>query len=54
MAIPKFKNEPLTDFSKPAARKAMQQALAKARARFGQEYPLVIGGEEIRTNVYEQ
>ncbi len=50
MAIPKFKNEPLTDFSKPAARKAMQQALAKARSRFGQEYPLVIGGEEIRTN----
>lgn len=44
-----FKNEPLTDFSKPANRKAMETALAKVKAMLGKEYPLVIGGEEIRT-----
>lgn len=50
MSIRKFKNEPLTDFTKPANRKAMEQALAKVRSMFGKEYPLVIGGEEIYTN----
>jgi 1-pyrroline-5-carboxylate dehydrogenase len=50
MPIPKFKNESLTDFTKPANRKAMEQALAKVRSMFGKEYPLVIGGEEIYTN----
>ncbi|MEX2117832.1 MAG: L-glutamate gamma-semialdehyde dehydrogenase [Bacteroidota bacterium] len=49
MAISKFKNEPLTDFSKPANRKAMEKALETMRTRLGKEYPLVIGGEEIRT-----
>lgn len=50
MALSKFKNEPLTDFSKPAQRKAMEKALAKVRSEFSKEYPIVIGGEEIRTN----
>jgi 1-pyrroline-5-carboxylate dehydrogenase len=46
-----FKNEPLTDFTKPANRKAMEQALATVRSKYlGNEYPLVIGGEEIRTD----
>lgn len=49
MAISKFKNEPLTDFSKPANRKAMEKALEAMRSRLGGEYPLVIGGEEIKT-----
>ncbi|MGB2868509.1 MAG: L-glutamate gamma-semialdehyde dehydrogenase [Bacteroidota bacterium] len=49
MALPKFKNEPLTDFTKPANRSAMEKALAKVKANFGKEYPIVIGGEEIRT-----
>ncbi|MBI3004659.1 MAG: L-glutamate gamma-semialdehyde dehydrogenase [Ignavibacteriales bacterium] len=44
-----FKNEPLTDFSKPANRKAMEVALAKVKSLFSKEYPIVIGGEEIRT-----
>jgi 1-pyrroline-5-carboxylate dehydrogenase len=44
-----FKNEPLTDFSKPANRKAMEKALAKVKEMLGKEYPLVIGGEEIYT-----
>lgn len=47
MAMSKFKNEPLTDFSRPANRKAMDNALAKVRSAFGREYPTVIGGEEI-------
>jgi 1-pyrroline-5-carboxylate dehydrogenase len=50
MTLSKFKNEPLTDFSKPAQRKAMEKALAKVRSEFSNEYPIVIGGEEIRTN----
>ena len=50
MPIPRFKNEPLTDFKKPANRKAMELALAKVRSMFGKEYPIVIGGEEIYTD----
>ena len=49
MPVSKFKNEPLTDYSKPANRAAMEKALARVRLNFGKEYPLVIGGEEIRT-----
>ena len=49
MAIPIFKNEPLTDFSKPANRKAMEQALVKVKSMLGKEYPVVIGKEEITT-----
>jgi 1-pyrroline-5-carboxylate dehydrogenase len=44
-----FKNEPLTDFSKPANRKAFEAALEKVKSRLGSEYPIVIAGEEIRT-----
>lgn len=50
MSFPKFKNEPLTDYSKPGNRKAMERALAVVGARLGREYPLVIGGEEISTS----
>ena len=50
MTIKPFKNEPLTDFSKPANRKAMEKALVKVKAMLGKEYPLVIGGEEIHTD----
>ncbi len=49
MALKPFKNEPLTDFSKPVNRKAMEQALARVKSMLGREYPLVIGGEEIHT-----
>jgi 1-pyrroline-5-carboxylate dehydrogenase len=44
-----FRNEPLTDFSKPENKKAMEQALAKVKSELGREYPLLIDGEEIRT-----
>ena len=50
MQIKPFKNESLTDFSKPANRKAMETALANVKAYLGKEYPLIIGGEEIRTD----
>ncbi len=49
MAIPAFKNEPYTDFSKPANRKKQQEAIAKLRSLMGREYPIVIGGERIQT-----
>jgi len=49
MAIPKFKNKPLTDFSKPANRKKQEAAIAQVRSEVGKEYPIVIGGEQIRT-----
>ncbi len=42
-----FRNEPLTDFTKPENRAAMEAALAKVKGEFGREYPLVIGGERI-------
>lgn len=47
MSIPKFKNEPPADFSKPAVRKRQESALASLRAHLGSEYPIVIGGERI-------
>ena len=50
MALKPFKNEPLTDFSKPSNRKAMEQALVALKATLGREYPIVIGGEEIKTS----
>ncbi|HEX3580717.1 MAG TPA: L-glutamate gamma-semialdehyde dehydrogenase [Thermoanaerobaculia bacterium] len=45
--LPEFKNEPLTDFSKPENRSAMEAALAKVKGEFGTEHPLVIGGNHI-------
>jgi 1-pyrroline-5-carboxylate dehydrogenase len=50
MPIPKFKNETVLDFSKPSNRKRQEQALAKARAELGKEYPLVVGTERITTD----
>jgi 1-pyrroline-5-carboxylate dehydrogenase len=49
MAIPKFKNQALVDFSKPANRKKQASALAAVHARVGKEYPLVVGGERVLT-----
>lgn len=49
MPISKFRNEPLTDFSKANNRKAQEAAIAKVRSQIGKEYPIVIGGEKIYT-----
>ncbi len=44
-----FRNEPLTDFSKEENAAAMRTAIEKVRSQLGREYPLVIGGERIKT-----
>ena len=43
-----FKNEPLTDFSKPENRQAFEAALARVQSELGREHPLIIGGERIK------
>jgi 1-pyrroline-5-carboxylate dehydrogenase len=42
-----FKNIGLADLSDPREHRAFEDALARVRSRFGEEHPLVIGGEEI-------
>ena len=44
---PMFCNEPPTDFSQAANRKAFQEALDDVSTQFGQEYPLVIRGRTV-------
>ena len=44
-----FRNEPFTDFSKQENADAMRAALAKVKSELGREYPLVIGGEPLKT-----
>src|SRR5207237_4557539 len=44
-----FRNEPLTDFSKAENADAMRAAIEKVKSELGREYPLVIGGERIKT-----
>ena len=44
-----FLNEPYTDFSLPANRQRMQEALARAKAKLGRHYPLLISGERVET-----
>ena len=47
--VPEFTNEPLTDFSRAENREAMQHALERVVGS-DQLYPLIIGGEEVRTD----
>jgi 1-pyrroline-5-carboxylate dehydrogenase len=44
-----FHNEPFTDFSTPENKRAMLEALDRARAELGQTYDLVIGGSDVKT-----
>ncbi|HJZ79554.1 MAG TPA: L-glutamate gamma-semialdehyde dehydrogenase [Pyrinomonadaceae bacterium] len=44
-----FRNEPLTDFTKAENAAAMRVAIEKVAGQLGAEYPLVIGGERIKT-----
>jgi 1-pyrroline-5-carboxylate dehydrogenase len=48
--LPPFHNEPYADFSVPANRQAMEEALRDVHAQFGREYQLRIGSEWIATN----
>ncbi len=45
-----FTNEPFIDFSREENARAMREALAKVHSELGREYPLVIGGKEIKTS----
>ncbi len=48
-AVEPFHNEPLLDFSRAENRASFAAALNAVREKFGSEYPLWIGGEEVRT-----
>ncbi len=48
-SIPAFSNEPVADFSKPANRQALEQALREVRAQFGHDYDLLIAGRREQT-----
>ncbi len=49
MPVAEFRNEPLTDFSRPENRAAMQAALAGVASCLGRSYPLLIGGRRVET-----
>jgi RHH-type proline utilization regulon transcriptional repressor/proline dehydrogenase/delta 1-pyrroline-5-carboxylate dehydrogenase len=44
-----FRNEPVTDFSREAARQAMRDALTQVRSELGRTFPPVIQGEKVTT-----
>src|SRR5580704_10093859 len=44
-----FRNEPFIDFSQHANAQAMREALERVGDRLGHEYPLIIGGERVKT-----
>jgi 1-pyrroline-5-carboxylate dehydrogenase len=54
MAIPEFRNEAFTDFTKPENAKKMEDALAKVKGELGQVYPLIIGGKEYSDGPYSE
>src|SRR6266704_152908 len=45
-----FRNEPLTDFTKEENAAATRSAIERVKSELGREYPLVIGGERIKTD----
>ncbi|QEH36110.1 1-pyrroline-5-carboxylate dehydrogenase 1 [Aquisphaera giovannonii] len=47
--LPPFRNAPTADFAKAENRRAMVEALAQVRGRFGKDYPLLIDGREVMT-----
>ena len=49
MTPAEFRNEPLTDFAIEANRREMEAALRAAASDIGREFPLLIGGREVRT-----
>ncbi len=48
--IESFENEPPSDFAVDEIRRQMRAALATVRERFGEHYPVVIGGQERKTS----
>jgi 1-pyrroline-5-carboxylate dehydrogenase len=47
--VPPYELTSLTDFSRPENRAAFERALASVKAELGQEHPLVIGGQRLRS-----
>ena len=47
--VTEFANEPFIDFSNFENRKKMEEALKKAKAEFGHEYPMWIAGQKVIT-----
>ncbi len=47
--LARFENEPFADFTKQSVRQAFADAVARVRGQLGKEYPLIIGGQEVRT-----
>src|ERR1700733_8419234 len=45
----RFKNELMTDFSMPASRQAMEEALRHVRSQLGGTYSLVIDGKRLKS-----
>lgn len=50
MTIADFRNEALTDFSKPENRAAIDAGIAQVKSQLGHDHPLRIGGENITTS----
>src|ERR1043165_3687501 len=50
MPLSEFRNEALTDFSRPENKAAMDLALAKVKSELGRDYPLRIGGRSVVTS----
>lgn len=48
-ALPEFRNEATADFSLPANRTAIAEALAQVKSELGREYLLSIAGERVKT-----
>ena len=48
MELEAFKNLAFTDFSQPENHQAMSEALAEVRGQLGQQYDIIIGGEQVR------
>jgi 1-pyrroline-5-carboxylate dehydrogenase len=49
MTPAEFRNEPLSDFAQEPVRRAMQDALRSVAGELGRDFPLLIGGEAVRT-----
>ena len=47
MQIPKFKNEPYTNWAQGDSRKQQEKEVAKLEAQAGKEYPNIIGAERV-------
>src|ERR1700736_303203 len=45
----RFRNEPVTDFSRADVARQMRAALDRVRGQLGRDYDLIIGGQRVKT-----